>query len=666
MDGGGWRAAGAFATSELTMCGIVGIWGGLPDKKASIMTGCQRMRHRGPDSDGYWEDEGSGMALGHVRLAIIDLTAAGHQPMVSACGRYVLVLNGEIYNHLDMRASLESQGQAPSWRGHSDTETILAGFAAWGVEATLKAAAGMFAMALWDRQDRQLTLMRDRLGEKPLYMGYVGGNFVFASELSALADIPGFGGDLDRRALSLLLRHNYIPAPYSIYKAIGKLLPGRWATLSEAQLRQKAQPTMQTYWSVGDARQVAGGEALSFSSDAAAVDALETVLGAAVQGQMISDVDLGAFLSGGIDSSTIVALMQKFSAQPVRTFSIGFDDPAFNEAEHAKAVAGHLGTQHTELYVSDADALAVVPQLASMYDEPFADSSQVPTALVTRMARQHVTVALSGDGGDELFGGYSRYFRVRRWWGQRESVPGLLRPPLAALARAGAGVLPMGHRREQWTKLADAMAAEHTGAFYRQFVSYWKDPAQALVDAQVPRTPFDEPFDGALYEHMMMLDAQTYLPDDILVKVDRAAMAASLETRVPMLDHRVVEFAQRLPLTYKIRNGQGKWLLRELLCRYVPREMLDRPKKGFSVPLAAWLRGPLKGWGAALLEPARLDAQGLFHARPVWQKWCEHQQGKQDWSTHLWSVLMAQAWLEHSKADRSARAAAARAGAGRR
>jgi len=633
------------------MCGIVGIWGGLPDKKASIQAGCGCMRHRGPDSEGYWEDEAAGLALGHVRLAIIDLTAAGHQPMLSACGRYALVLNGEIYNHLELRAKLEQQGRAPSWRGHSDTETILACFAAWGVETALKAAVGMFAMALWDRQERCLTLMRDRLGEKPLYMGYAGGNFIFASELRAVAGIPGFGAELDRRALALLLRHNYIPAPYSIYKSMSKLLPGMWATLSEAQLRQRALPVPRQYWSVDGARQAAQGEASSFSSDAAAVDALETVLGAAVRGQMISDVDLGAFLSGGIDSSTIVALMQKHSAQPVRTFSIGFDDPAYNEAEHAKAVAAHLGTLHTELYVSDADALAIVPRLASMYDEPFADSSQVPTALVTRMARKHVTVALSGDGGDELFGGYSRYFRVRRWWEQRESVPRMLRPSLAALARASAGALPMGHRREQLGKLADALTAEHTGAFYRQFVSYWKDPAQALAGAELPRTPFDEPFDGGLFEHMMALDAQTYLPDDILVKVDRAAMAASLETRVPMLDHRVFEFAQRLPLDYKIRHGQGKWLLRELLYRYVPREMLDRPKKGFSVPLAAWLRGPLKEWGAALLEPARLDAQGLFHAKPIWRKWSEHQAGKQDWSTHLWSVLMTQAWLDQQGAE---------------
>ncbi|MGB3289581.1 MAG: asparagine synthase (glutamine-hydrolyzing), partial [Burkholderiaceae bacterium] len=401
------------------MCGIVGIWGALPDKRALVEGGCRRMHHRGPDSEGYWEDEGAGLALGHVRLAILDLTPAGHQPMVSACGRYVLVLNGEIYNHLELRARLEKQGQAPDWRGHSDTETILAALAAWGVQDTLTSTVGMFAMALWDRQERELTLMRDRLGEKPLYLGFAGRNFVFASELKALAAMPGFGRELDRRALSLLLRHNYIPAPYSVYRGIGKLAPGSWLMLSEAQLHRAELPAARQYWSVQDARRKAQEHLLSFGSDEQALDALDEVLSAAVKGQMISDVGLGAFLSGGIDSSLVSALMQKSGKQAARTFSIGFDDPAFNEAEHAKAVAAHLGTLHTELYVGARDALAVVPDLATMYDEPFADSSQIPTALVARMARKHVTVALSGDGGDELFGGYSRYFRARRWWDKR-------------------------------------------------------------------------------------------------------------------------------------------------------------------------------------------------------------------------------------------------------
>ncbi len=633
------------------MCGIVGLWGGLPGKEEIIRKGCRSLRHRGPDSDGYWEDQGAGLALGHVRLAILDLTAAGHQPMVSACGRYVLILNGEIYNHLDMRVSLESQGHAPDWRGHSDTETVLAGFAAWGIQKTLQAATGMFAMALWDRQERTLTLMRDRMGEKPLYMGFVAGNFVFASELKALTDIPGFDKRPDRKALSLLVRHNYIPAPYSIYSAIRKLAPGCWIQLSEEQRQHGTLPVSQHYWSALEAAQQARARPLSFGADSEAVDALEAVLTTAVKGQMISDVDLGAFLSGGIDSSIVVALMQKNNAQAVKTFSIGFDEPAYNEAEHAKAVAGHLGTDHTELYVSSADALAVVPNLAGIYDEPFADSSQIPTILVTRMARRHVTVALSGDGGDELFGGYSRYFRAKQWWDKRESIPGLLRMPMAAAAGAGAGLLRAGRKREQFQKLAQVLAADHAGTFYQQFVSYWKDPAQVVIGADVPDTLFDEPSEDAIFERMMLLDALTYLPDDILVKVDRAAMASSLETRVPMIDHHVFEFAQRLPRDYKIRDGQGKWLLRQLLYRHVPRQMIDRPKKGFSVPLAVWLRGPLKDWAAALLDPARLRQQGLFHAEPIERKWREHQSGARDWSTHLWSIIMTQAWLETNQAS---------------
>ncbi|NYT86897.1 asparagine synthase (glutamine-hydrolyzing) [Pollutimonas harenae] len=628
------------------MCGIVGVWGGLVDKQVVIEASCRRIHHRGPDSNGYWADEPAGLALGHVRLAIQDLTEAGHQPMTSACGRYVLVLNGEIYNHLDLRKRLDDQGRAPAWRGHSDTETVLAGFVAWGVHETLQAATGMFALALWDRQTRRLVLARDRMGEKPLYMGYAGSNFVFASELKALVGIPGFNKDIDRRALSLLMRHNYIPAPFSIYRGIGKLEPGTWLELSEQDLQRRSVPDAKIWWSALQVSQYAQESPLAFESDLQAVDALEAVLGQAVRGQMISDVELGAFLSGGVDSSMVVALMQKHNAQAVRTFSIGFDDPAFNEAEYAKAVAAHLGTLHTELYVSAADALDVVPSLPELYDEPFADSSQIPTALVTRMTRQHVTVALSGDGGDELFGGYSRYVRAQQWWNRRQAVPAGLRGPLAAVARAGVGILAPGHRRDQLDKLSEVLGAAHEGEFYRQFVSYWKDPAQVVIGAELPSTPFDAPSRLGLFERMMLLDALTYLPDDILVKVDRAAMAASLETRVPMLDHHVFEFAQRLPSSYKRRGGQGKWLLRQVLYRHVPAHMIDRPKKGFSVPMAAWLRGPLKDWGAALLDPVRLKREGLFHAEPIVQKWSEHQSGKRNWSTHLWGVLMTQAWLD--------------------
>ena len=637
------------------MCGIVGIWGGLPHKQALIEDACRRIRHRGPDSDGYWQDERAGLSLGHVRLAILDVSAAGHQPMASADERLILVLNGEIYNHLALRASLEKEGRAPAWRGHSDTETVLAAILAWGVQKTLQLATGMFAMALWDRQAQSLTLIRDRMGEKPLYAGFVNGSLVFASELKALAALPGFDRTPDPRALSLLLRHNYIPAPFSIYASIKKLAPGTILTLTHDDVQRGRLPEAQAYWSATAVAHDAARDMLSFDSDEQAVDALEDVLGQAVGEQMISDVALGGFLSGGIDSSIIVALMQKHSSQPVRTFSIGFNDPAFNEAEHAQAVARHLGTTHTELYVDEHDALEQVPQLASIYDEPFADSSQIPTLLLTRMARQHVTVALSGDGGDELFGGYSRYFRAQRWWDKRHAIPAALHAPIALMGRTGAAMMPAGHRRDQFEKLAQVMAAPDAARFYQQFVSYWKDPGEAVINAELPDTVFEQAGNAAndLFANMTLLDAISYLPDDILVKVDRAAMAVSLETRVPMLDHRVFEFARRLPPRYTRRDGKGKWLLRQLLYQHVPRDLVDRPKKGFSVPMGAWLRGPLKDWGAALLDPARLRSEGLFHAEPILRKWREHQAGQRDWSTHLWSVLMTQAWLDEHKVDQA-------------
>lgn len=634
------------------MCGIVGIWGPVADKAALVAAGCLRMRHRGPDDSGYWEDAGAELALGHVRLAIQDLSPAGHQPMVSACGRYVLVFNGEIYNHMDLRARLAAAQLAPDWRGHSDTETLLACFAGLGVAATLQATVGMFAIALWDRATQKLVLARDRMGEKPLYYGYAGAALVFASELKALDGVPGFGADIDRQALTLLMRHNYIPAPKSIYQGIAKLPPGTWIEVAPGDMRRRDMPSPQPYWSVREAAHNARQTPLSFASDAQAIDALETVLSTAVKGQMLSDVSLGAFLSGGIDSSTIVSLMQKQSTQPVRTFAIGFHEKGYNEAEHAKAVAKHLGTQHTELYVTAEDALAVVPSLAELYDEPFADSSQIPTTLVARMARRDVTVALSGDGGDELFGGYSRYFRVQRWWDQCAKVPGPLRWP-AGWALATSARLPgRGAWRGKVGKMGELLQTRSKTEFYRHFVSYWANPAEAVVGGDEPATPFSEPFQGTTYDAMMELDAATYLPDDILVKVDRAAMAASLETRVPMLDHRVYEFAWSLPLQYKIRRGTGKWALRELLYRHVPRELVDRPKKGFGVPLAAWLRGPLRDWGEALLDESRLRQQGLFHPEPILRKWREHQSRHRDWSTHLWGVLMTQAWLDRYRAGK--------------
>lgn len=630
------------------MCGILGAWGPMLDKQTAIKQGCERMRHRGPDSSGFWEDQEARVALGHVRLAILDLSEAGHQPMACRCGRHMLVLNGEIYNHLELRRQLEQQGHASAWRGHSDTEALVEAICAWGVENALEKTVGMFAVALWDRHDGSLSLARDRFGEKPLYMGYAGGTFIFGSELKAMACLPGFDHDIDRQALAILMRHNYIAAPFSIYKSIRKLAPGSWVRLDAAALAQRKLPEARAYWSAEAVANQAAGNRLSFQSDDQAIDALEQVLGTAVQGQMLSDVPLGGFLSGGIDSSTIVAMMQAGGGAPVNTFSIGFDIPAFNEAEHAKAVAQHLGTRHHELYLSAQDALDMVPALSSMYDEPFADSSQIPTALVARMAKRDVTVALSGDGGDELMGGYSRYFRAAGWWKRRESLPSALRGPVALGVAGAASVLPAGRAREQAEKLAQVLRARHSGEFYQQFVSYWKQPGQVVIDGQEPGSAFDRASALPFFDHMTLLDSMTYLPDDILVKVDRAAMAVSLETRVPLLDHRVFEFARRLPQQYKYRDGQSKWLLRQLLYRHVPRKLIDRPKKGFGVPLAVWLRGPLKDWAQALLDPARLRQQGLFHVQPIADKWREHQSGSRDWGPHLWSILMTQVWLDES------------------
>ena len=627
------------------MCGIVGAWGPLENRQDVLAASRRVMKHRGPDSQGYWEDPEAGVGLGHVRLAIVDLSEAGHQPMVSACGRYVLVLNGEIYNHLDLRELLQVQGSAPDWRGHSDTETLLAVISAWGLETALPSLVGMYAFALWDREKQTLSLARDRMGEKPLYWGHVGSTLAFASELKALRAMPGFDTTLDRDALALMMRHNYIPAPRSIYQSIAKLMPGHFVTLTAADLNQRALPPAIEYWSAWQTAHKGFEQPVSFSSDAEAVEALERVLTTSVRAQMMADVPLGAFLSGGVDSSLVVALMQNLSANAVNTFAIGFEETAWDEAGYAREVAAHLGTRHTELYVSAQDALDVVPRLPDIYDEPFADSSQIPTVLLMQMASQHVTVALSGDGGDELFGGYARYQRALRWWAKRDRVPTVARKPLGAVVQGLGRVLPLGSAGGSG-KFNRLMQASGSGPFYRQFVSYWDDPAAVVAGSRVPDTVFDQPCALPLAEHMMLLDTLTYLPDDIMVKVDRAAMAASLETRIPLLDHRVYAFARRLPAHYKLRDGGGKWLMRQLLYRHVPQALIDRPKKGFGVPLGQWLRGPLKDWAADLLSSARLEGHGVFEPTLVNEKWQAHLAGKHDWSAHLWGVLMTQAWLD--------------------
>lgn len=616
----------------------------------------QAIESRGPDAFGSWVDTEVGIALAHRRLAIVDLTPAGAQPMVAASGRYVLAFNGEIYNHLKLRAELDGI----AWRGHSDTETLLVGFEAWGVEATLKLAIGMFAFALWDREQRVLTLGRDRLGEKPLYYGWQGQGskavFLFGSEVSALRRHPAFAAPINRDALALYMRHNCIGGEHSIYQGIHKLLPGHLLTLAAGQ----AEPRMWAWWSAAEVAR--RGVAQPFAgSPEQAVDTLEALLSSAVGQQMVADVPLGAFLSGGVDSSTVVALMQAQSSRPVRTFSIGFHEEGYNEAEHAKAVANHLGTDHTELYVTPEEALAVIPKLPTLYSEPFADSSQIPTFLVSQLARQHVTVSLSGDAGDELFCGYTRYQMTAGVWNKVSLLPRPLRQLAAGVTTAvppGAwdkvgGLLSMSRLGDKLHKGAELLGSRTVADLYRGMVSHWSDPDSLVLGAHEPATVLTSAPPGlkglSAVERMMALDMLSYLPDDILAKVDRAAMGVSLETRVPMLDHRVVEFAWSLPLDYKLRGGVTKWPLRKVLYRHVPRELIERPKMGFGVPIDHWLRGPLREWAETLLAEPRIRREGFFDPAPIRQKWVEHLSGKRNWQYHLWDVLMFQAWLEASR-----------------
>lgn len=648
------------------MCGIVGFLGGVAGEVdvASMLERMTAALHlRGPDDSGSWIDGQARMVLGHRRLSIVDLSPAGHQPMHSASGRYVIAFNGEIYNHMDCRASLPKTSAC--WRGHSDTETLLAGFDAWGIQATVARCIGMFAFAVWDRQTQTLTLGRDRLGEKPLYYGWQGqgpnATFFFGSELKALKAHPDFMAGIDRNALCLLMRHNYIPAPYSIYQGVAKLEAGCLLTVSLAQ----PEPKVERYWSA--ATVAAAGVRTPFAgTPAQAVDALEVLLKSAVQQQMMADVPLGAFLSGGIDSSTVVALMQAQSSRPVKTFTIGFNEEGYNEAVHAKAVAKHLGTDHTELYVSPQHALDVIPRLSTLYCEPFSDSSQIPTFLVSQLARQQVTVSLSGDAGDELFCGYNRYLFADKLWQKLSLLPSGSRR-LAALGLTALspsrwnsllgpvkGLLPKSLRQanfgDKLHKAARVLASGDLDALYLGLVSHWDDPASVVVGGKEPPTlltgnaPLLDGLDDI--QRMMALDALTYLPDDILVKVDRAGMGVSLEGRVPFLDYRVVEFAWTLPQSLKLRDGVGKWVLRQVLYRHVPKELIERPKMGFGVPIGDWLRGPLRDWAENLLDEVRLRREGYFHPGPVRQRWTEHLSGARNWQYHLWDVLMFQAWLE--------------------
>lgn len=648
------------------MCGLAGfltLGGALESDEFKSILKCMTdtIIQRGPDAEGHWINEEQGIALGHRRLSILELSKAGAQPMQSACGRYVIAYNGEIYNHLALRNELKATSQ---WRGNSDTETLLEAISQWGVSRALQRSNGMFAFALWDKKEKKLILARDRMGEKPLYYGWQGEGkyitFLFGSDLAALKRHPTFINEVNRDALALYMRHNCIPAPYSIYKNIYKLAP---ASILEVSLQDR-QPKIQNYWSLLEVAE--NGVKNPFNgTEKEAVDELEAVLKKAVNQQMLSDVPLGAFLSGGIDSSTIVSLMQSQSSRPVKTFTMGFNNDDYNEAEHAKAVAKHLGTEHTELYVTPQQALDVIPKLPKLYSEPFADSSQIPTFLVSQLARQHVTVSLSGDAGDELFAGYNRYIQTHNQWNKLSYLPLPLRKTLSKcihgiapkqwntlinpLQKTLPQSLQLSNFGEKIHKAAGVLSSKDIEEVYLKLVTHWQ-PNEIVLGATEPNTYLSGNMPNIdrlnSVERMMFLDSITYLPDDILVKVDRAAMGASLETRAPFLDHRVIALAWQLPFELKLRNGIGKWALREVLYRYVPKELIERPKMGFGVPIDTWLRGPLKDWAEELLDENKLRQQGFFDPRPIRQKWFEHLGGKRNWQHHLWDVLMFQAWLE--------------------
>jgi asparagine synthase (glutamine-hydrolysing) len=644
------------------MCGFVGFLGweasfGREDGEALLGRMADTIVYRGPDDAGYWCEPEQKIGLGHRRLAVVDLSPAGHQPMHSSSGRYVIAFNGEIYNHADLRKELASSGLTLDWRGHSDTETLLACFDAWGVRATIERSIGMFAFAVWDCWERVLVLGRDRIGEKPLYYGWQGETFLFGSELKALKQHPAFKAEIDRNAITLLLRHNCIPSPYSIYKGISKLQAGSLLTVSSA----KSEPIISPYWSSVDVAMAGVQNPFSGRPDEA-INQLERLAMDAISQQMMADVPLGAFLSGGIDSSTVVALMQAQSSRPVKTFTIGFYEEDYNEAQHAKAIARHLGTDHNELYVTPKEAMAVIPRLPALYSEPFADSSQIPTFLVSQLAKQHVTVSLSGDAGDELFCGYNRYQFTSNLWHKLSILPAPLRELAAKgitslspqgwnnLTRYLPGAQRFNNIGDKLHKGAGVLASRSVDELYLGLVSHHRNPAALVIGGTEPSTLLTNNAPDLVglsdVERMMALDQMTYLPDDVLVKVDRAAMGISLETRVPFLDHRIVEFAWTLPQSIKLKDGQSKWPLRQVLYRHVPRELIDRPKMGFGVPLHDWLRGPLRDWVEALLDENRLCQEGFFEPKSIRKLWSEHLSGKRNWTYLLWNILMFQAWLE--------------------
>jgi asparagine synthase (glutamine-hydrolysing) len=664
------------------MCGIAGFVNvGAEESTESMRQKLERMvavlAHRGPDDEGQWIRAEQGVALGHRRLSIIDLSPLGHQPMSSNNGQYCFAFNGELYNHSKLKADLEQQGVR--FRGQSDTEVLLAAIASWGIDKALDHSIGMYAFALWDKESGVLYLARDRMGEKPLYYGLVPGALLFGSELKALRVHPAWRGEIDRGALTLFMRYNYIPAPWSIYRGVYKLPPGCVLKVPRDRLARRIplnpfpdgadRDDMAPYRYWKSPGSLALDKTGSFEgSPTDAIDVLEKLLSNSVKHQMVSDVPLGALLSGGIDSSTVVSLMQANHTRPVRTFSIGFREQEYDEARQAKSVASHLGTDHTELYVTPDDAMKVIPELPQIYDEPFSDSSQIPTYLVASLARQHVTVALSGDGGDELFGGYNRYFWGMSIWRKLGWIPAPVRTAAAtglqfvspavwdSVFKLLGPALPRYLRQvaagDKLHKLSEVLNTQLPDDLYLRLVSHWKEPARLVRGGFEPDSPMREAMKSKLphgqAQRMMYFDTISYLPDDILVKVDRASMRVSLEVRVPLLDHHIVEFAAKLPLSMKISGGKGKWLLRQLLYRYVPRDLVDRPKMGFGVPLDSWLRGSLREWAEDLLEPGRMSREAYLDPVPVQEKWREHLGGGRNWQYYLWDVLMFQSWLREN------------------
>ncbi|CAM8408435.1 AsnB Asparagine synthase (glutamine-hydrolyzing) [Candidatus Methylopumilus universalis] len=640
------------------MCGIAGFFTKSPDQSldSSVLKMVNTLSRRGPDDLGTWVDATLGIAMGHRRLSIVDISSAGHQPMTSECGRYVIVFNGEIYNHLELRQFFSHF----LWRSQCDTETLLVCFAAWGVEKTLSKLVGMFAFAIWDNHEKTLTLARDRLGEKPLFYGWNGNNFFFGSELKAIAAHSNWEGKINLNALKYYLQYGYVPAPMSIWLGIKKLLPGSYLKISPKDSDGKLSPPS-FYWKITDHFNCSGSKELDENF---AIDELDFLLRRSVLAQMHADVPSGAFLSGGVDSSSIVALMQEQSKTPVKTFTIGFDVQGYDEAAYAGLIAKHLGTDHKELYVSSQKIMEVIPELPCMYDEPFGDVSQIPTFLISKMAKESVAVSLSGDGADELFGGYNRYFLGPAIWNRMKYFSPILRNMLASsifsispnrwdlINRLLPKRLQQPMLGDRIHKFASILSAKNMDDIYTYLASQERNPESLIIhsdkydDDSTPWAQAEMKYfkDSNFANSMMCNDLISYLTDDILCKVDRASMYASLEVRAPYLDHRLVEFALKLPINLKIRNGESKWLLRKVLYRYVPKSLIERPKQGFSVPIDLWLKGPLRDWAEDLLNESEIKKDGYLNFSLIKQRWSEHLSGRRNWQYWLWNILMFQAW----------------------